>query len=603
MATKKSPDIPSLIVVDIDPAAHPTLLRYGITEPKQWLPWAPESRNDSGWSYLLVEAGLTHTPAINVSPTRILPDGEPQCLEEFFESTLDALKAALGRATRHTTHTRFILLNLMPFTLCITLIDKIVNGILRSNARTAFSSECHLIFFLRNIDILFKSSAFQHACRTKGFGIIDVSAIDFRGYGATFVIGAPRRDFQVARRAFAGILPTTREKVHRSLVFETNTHLGHFILPNSHIRTHYDLSDFIARDNVWEYILSVLSHTVEEYSPILAVGTGLEKDAVVRMGQQLVTSIADQAIIDFAYCPDPPTVQAALQNWSQTYAIALVLSDIVNSGTTLSGVVEALRRHNFHERPIRVFTVARMQNSPQYIADLPLVAAVDIPREYYPPKAEECLLCGLQQPYKQVTSAQDFVHVDEAQLTPFDFWEIVHDASALQEGATDLQQRHFSFRVDTNRLIKRYGRWLENVIRDKAQRRWPSTRPDLLCTVEEESGMAFASLVSKALGGVPITAVPRENLRGATLAGHPFSDLVKRLSCHGTRVLLVDDGINYGKTLGRLIIVCRVAGAAIMGAIVFDCRLADTDVKSLCRQMGSAPLLSLYTWPSRSDRL
>jgi len=558
--------------------------------------------NASGWSDLLLEAGITSVATTNIRQISISVDPPPEHLDNFFAHIFDRLKLDLERREPDAMHTRFILLNLTPLNLCTTLIDKIITGILFSNAANPIPADCHLIFLLRNIDHLLKSNAFGSARASGAFGI-SVSTVDFRGYAATVVSGTPDPVVSFGRRAFATILPTEPHKVHRSLVFETNTHLGHFMLPNSHVRTHYDLTEFIARDNVWEFILGILSEIVGDHFPILVVGTGLEESAIRTMAEQFQSAVAERIVTEFHYLPDPSTVLAALSNWSERFNIALVLGDIVNSGTTLHGVVSLLKQSNFHARPIRVFAVARMQNSPRSIEDVPLTVAVGIPRDYYSAKASECLLCELAQPAVAVNSARDFTRIDEAQLTPFDFWEIVPDSSALRQGATDPQQRHFLFRVDTEKLVKRYGRWLENVIRYKAQQLWPNIRPDLLCTVREESGIAFAHLVSKALSCSYIVSIPRTSLRRVTPASKPMSELTELAHHHEKRLLLVDDGINYGHTLRTLITACRVANATIMGAIVLDCRLNQHGVGTLCHLMGSTPLLSLYTWPSATGAL
>ncbi len=58
-------------------------------------------------------------------------------------------------------------------------------------------------------------------------------------------------------------------------------------LPHSHARTHYDLSEFVARDNVREYVLSILTDLVGSPQSAFVLGTGTEHEAVRRLGDRL----------------------------------------------------------------------------------------------------------------------------------------------------------------------------------------------------------------------------------------------------------------------------------------------------------------------------
>ncbi len=590
-----------LAVIDIAAEEHPKLLRYGIGEPPQWLAWAPARRNDNGWNQLLVSAKIAPTDLLPICQFSVEVEGEPPTLEAYFRAVAERIADTIQtQLTPFSSREPYVILNLAPLFLAATLLDKIVRGLFLSESTSLYRTRFHLIFVLRNVDWLVKSADFRKLVKEGQLPCV-VSAVDLRGYGSMYLPGAPPTPFEVDRRAFFCVLPTQPERIYSSLVFETNSYIGHFALPHSHARTHYDLSEFVARDNVWEYVLSILTDLVGSSQSVFVLGTGTEHEAVRRLGDQFKSMMADRVPVSVRYVAGTASLPGLVASWSEGFELALVLSDIVNTGGTLATAIRALRTANLHNRPIRVFTVARMKNSPTNIDGVSLATAVPIRRDFYSKLAAECPLCELKQPLVEVKSASDFAHVDPHQLTPLDFWELVKDSRALREQEQDPQSREFAYRVDTRPIVTRYSRWLENVVRHKAETIWPNTKPDLICTVNEDTGEAFARLVARALGVSTVKKISRGVLRRITPVGSPVN-FTNPISA-GTRVLLVDDGINYGNTMRGLITVSRVASATLMGAVVLDSRLDDRGVARLKHLMGGAPLLSLYTWPGPSPKL
>jgi adenine/guanine phosphoribosyltransferase-like PRPP-binding protein len=243
-----------------------------------------------------------------------------------------------------------------------------------------------------------------------------------------------------------------------------------------------------------------------------------------------------------------------------------------------------------------------MQNSPKTVADVALSAGLTIRRDFYGNKPEECPLCQLMQPLTQVRKVEDFRRVDSSQLTPLDFWEIVKDAKAFIRNERDLQGRHFAFRVDTVSAVKRYKRWLRNVVEQRYAAVWGKTKPDVICTVAETSGVTFAELAAEAIGVKRMEKIPRELLRRVTPGGLSMDDTSVYLG-RGDRVLLADDGMNFGNTMRMLIGFCVASGAVPLGAMVLDNRLDEVQTEAVRKPMGSGPLVALYSWPSRTKRL
>jgi adenine/guanine phosphoribosyltransferase-like PRPP-binding protein len=248
--------------------------------------------------------------------------------------------------------------------------------------------------------------------------------------------------------------------------------------------------------------------------------------------------------------------------------------------------------------PIKLFAIARMRNSPATTTTgLKINAVVPIKRDHY--SKNDCPLCELGQPLKEVQTVDDFYYIDKAQLTPFDFWELVKDCNALERLQLDPQERKFLYRINTKRIIARYRNWLKSVIRQKYESVWPNTRPTAICTVEEKRGIEFSGLVAESLdvGMDNVISIQRDILRRITPSSvllngeNPFSE-------KSQRILIVDDGINYGFTIENLINYCRAGGFNPAGALVLDSRLTEEQQERLQALMGGQRILALYNWPS-----
>lgn len=592
---------PDILVADVAVANHRSFRNFGIPDPPQWLSWAPERRDDTGWPELLREAGLSVPPDPIVVQASISVVS-PESLEGFFAEFLRQIRSLPQLVAAESPPSQFVLINLIPLNLCITLMDRIVSAMKQCHRGVPFGPTSHLVLLLRNVDLLLKSHVFKEALSRKELHL-PFSAIDIRGYGATFDPNGAVVEFEVGRSSFSRILPVAREKVYRSLVFDTNSFLGHFILSDSHARTHYDLSEFVGRDDVTEYLVTLLSPFLRGKTSALFVATGIEEDALRKTGEYVLGLFAGRLSIRFHYTPDPGQQQEVIETWSERYDVAIALGDIVNSGTTLARLLRALKEHNPQTRPIHAFTVVRMQNSPDSLEGIHLETGAVILRDYYAPDVKKCPLCLLNQPAVQVASARDFRVVSGSQLTPLDFWELVADSKALRVGKSDSQDRRFAFRVDTTPVIKRYHRWLANVIGAKYRAAWPKTLPHLLCTVAREPGVDFANVASRALSGRPIVAIPRDVLRTVTPTSRPLPELAAELSKVGERVLIVDDGINYGGTIAALIMAVRASGGTPMGVLVLDSRLDERATNRLRLQMSNSPVVALYNWPSPTSQL
>lgn len=154
-----------VLVVDIDPRDHRSLLAHGIPEPQQWRAWAPDRRDDAGWVALLIAAGLSLGDSAEYRSVSLNVVTGFQSVETYFTAFLAELLRTCPADTNRRRE-RFILLNLFPFSLCTTLVDKIVSGVVLSAENPGWSDADHFVLLLRNLDWFLKSNAFREANRT-----------------------------------------------------------------------------------------------------------------------------------------------------------------------------------------------------------------------------------------------------------------------------------------------------------------------------------------------------------------------------------------------------------------------------------------------------
>ncbi len=397
------------------------------------------------------------------------------------------------------------------------------------------------------------------------------------------------------RSAFRQLLRTDQRTISQALIYRTNSYIGHFLLRDSHVRTHYDLTHYIQRDNVWEYMLDRLLSAVAESKSLLIIGVGLESGTISRAGVQLVAALESTVACDFLETYDIFSPDDIIpKDWAQSYETAIVLTDIVNTGTTVEPFLAELQR-TANGRRVKVFSIAKMLNAPPTISGTPLLAGVETKRLYYKPT--ECPLCDIRQPAVHVSKAADFRTVVPQQLTPFDFWEMIWETKALRRGDVYAQAQRLLYRTDTVEITRRYGGWLSNIIRQRYSERFPKSRPDAICTVAETPGKAFASLVARALAVPVVVPVSRRDLARTGPSGLP-GDTQSPFD-QRAKVLVVDDGINKGDTFRLLINFCRTADVEFLGGMVLDNRLDAAATGDLEGLMGGRPLFALYTWSSK----
>ena len=178
----------------------------------------------------------------------------------------------------------------MPFHLSTTRVDKIIAALFGPDAHLG-SRFGRFVVLLRNIDWLVQSRAFQVVSASPTWRV-DVWVADLRGYVAASK--STRKEFSVStigRAQFLLLLKTDEKTIYHSLIYGTNSFIGHFVLQDSHVRTHYDLTQYIQRDNVWEFMVAKLVAVVGGAKSVLLIGVGLETGTISRAGLQLKASL------------------------------------------------------------------------------------------------------------------------------------------------------------------------------------------------------------------------------------------------------------------------------------------------------------------------
>jgi adenine/guanine phosphoribosyltransferase-like PRPP-binding protein len=587
-----------IFFVDIAEKEHEPVRRFGFV-PTGDNSWSPLRRRDQQIPNFLRKCGLDFGEDKSVTRLEVQGGLEVGSLEEYLAGLAGDLKAKISSSLPKDASFA-IVLNLMPFFLSPTRIDKLARDFLSRLSEGAPALPAQVLLLVRNIDWIVRSIVFQEM-RQEGRIAYLVTGIDVRCYGSHFHPGSAPTAFELDRTGFREILACNEKEVYRALVYETNTYIGHYALPHSHVRTHYDLKDFITRDDVWEYLLTTVNELLSGGEKVYVLGTGIEHAAVCKLGEQLKSRLNERHI-EFEYLPTPASFENVRMDWSAQFDATVVVTDIVNTGISIQPLVHRLMSTNTNKRTIHIFAIATMQNSAKEVGGVPISSGLTIRRDFYGTKAEQCPLCQLLQPLTQVKKVEDFRRIDASQLTPLDFWEIVKDAKAFVRNEQDLQGRHFAFRVDTVSVVKRYRRWLRNVIEQRYEETWGKAKPDVICTVAEVPGETFAELAREAIGAKRMERIPRDILRRVTPGGVSLGGTKPYLR-RGERVLLADDGMNFGNTMRMLIGFCLASGAVPLGAIVLDNRLDPGQTEPIRRLMGSGQLIALYSWPARTAKL
>lgn len=583
-----------LLVVDLPREDYTALKRLFVAfnEDDSWL---SKHRRKAGFASLLRSSrvNISHDAAISELE---FPVGQKDSLAEYFSAWGERLQSAMtdiaavgGRAC--------VVVNLMPFYLSRTRVDHIVRGLLLTKEGWYTNTLESLVFLTRNFDWFGKSveliNNFLPGIKDNALAIIDI-----RQYAGISNSGRLEVFSLPSRNDFRAILDVNKDSVYESLVFGTNVHLGHFVLKRSHVRTHYDLYNFIKRDAAWEFLVTILTSLVVNPSGLMVIGVGLEKNAIDLLVEHIRAHFDEHTSIAYEYVTSRNMANVT-RELPGDYRSILVVTDILNTGETLRQVLKALRSAGIPRQSTAIFAMAKMANTVAEFDAGRTEIGVTIKRNYYEPAS--CPLCALLQPSTRVRLGDEFQHIHDFQLTPFDFWEIVTDAKALIKGGLDTQGRPFKYRVDTTRVIKRYEQWLTNVVRERCRRLSVSAKPSVVCTVDEPAGREFARLVAKCFSNIPVVAVSRSILDRITPSGDLPSDCLKLGFGPATQVILADDGINYGDTMRRLLQLCRHSHSIVLGGIVFVNRLGGERLSALQGQMMSN-LLWLYDWAKESTK-
>lgn len=601
--------------------------------------WYHAGKNVPGLINLLREAGVVvdapQEPHVVVLPVAEMRQSSGQEFEDvheyFYELTRQSLDRLGIQSSLDVDVPDVLAFNLMPFYPRAAIANRVMDGICRAiEAIPQLSSTC-LAFFVRThrpfsdndqLKRLVQSSLYPNKAiivDLDGF-LINLERNNVKGRSKPRVTKR-----SVARSIFERVLRfKDKRSFRRALVYQTNINIGHFDVGTCHVRTHYDLNDFVRRDNVFEHIYSEFCRVTAGFNNIAVITTGLERNALTVLGNRLQSaSVNDLQIASdgswrtrevtwrghfFADEISPNAEQ--IKSWVGSCDCALVLTDIVNSGSTVYGVAEAFRwiskdiqasgetRNGKIE--IKTFAVAKMKNSPSDIE-----ASTVINRPYFPSDRALCPLCQLKQPIKKVKQAtweEDFRYVDLAQLTPLDFWEMVQDCDALQREKSYAGAKRLMYRVDTERLVQRYRHWLANVIAAKYRSRWGRNYPDMLLTVNEEASLRFAALVSEALGPhrCRILGISRAVLDEKDEPSTELTNELGKCKERRFRVLLVDDGINFGGTARKLIRLATKHEVNTLGMLVLDSRLETSELQRFKTEAANKNLRieALYIWPS-----
>ena len=601
--------------------------------------WYPVGRNAPGLVNLLREVGVLvdvpQEPIVVVLPIAEVRQSSGRefadIREYFYELTKRSLDRLGVQSSLDVDVPDVLAFNLMPFYPRAAIADRVMAGICDAIERVPSLSDTCLAFFVRTHRPFSDNNELKRLIQSRSCPnraiLVDLDGFltDLQRNNAKGRSNPRRAKRSLPRSVFERVLHFRDERsFRRALVYQTNMNIGHFDVGTSHVRTHYDLSDFVRKDNVFAHIYSEFCRVTAGFSRIAVITTGLERNALTVLGDRLQSAIANDPHMVSAgrpqsrevkwkghfFADEISPVDEQTKEWVRSSDCILVLTDIVNSGSTARGVAEAFGRISKDmnvsgdtkngKTEVKTFAVAKMKNSPSDIE-----ASVVINRPYFPPDQDTCPLCQLKQPIREVkqeTWEEGFRYVDPAQLTPLDFWEMVRDCDALLREKSYTGGKRLMHRVDTGKLVQRYHHWLGNVIAAKYRGRWGANYPDMLMTVKEEAGLRFAALVSKALWPhrCRILGIPRAVLDQNDEPSAELTDELDRCREAQFEVLLVDDGINLGGTARRLVRFATEYEVNALGMIVLDSRLETNELRRLEAQAAKADfrIEALYIWPS-----
>ena len=521
-----------------------------------------------------------------------------------------------------------LVINLIPFLIRAAVASRIISAIRRALENFSRLSGTQLIFLVRNHIEFSRSFELEEliksiACPNRVLVIDrDGFCIDRRAIVEDAEIKIKIEKKTIPRSFYSDILRLDKNSLRAALVYRTNINIGHFDISTCHVRTHYDLTDFLYRDNVIEYLNDMFLKAVGNSAKITIITTGMELQALNTLANRIISLNNFKPIIQGTKSPQRLVKwigHFSSENISDWYhdikeyirdsdCIA-ILTDIINTGSTLqklldeisiiSNDTEGITIKPDRGRIIDAFAVAKMNNSPSHFK-----AAVEINRPYYKNSStEKCPLCILGQPIINVspeTWVQDFRQVHPAQLTPLDFWEMVQDCNALKQKEVYIDGSKLTYKIESTTIIARYGNWLTNVLRNKCVKAWGDKPPDVIFVVDEPPSLNFTSLVDRSLRPhrFQIIAVPRKVIDKLQ---EPSNSLVRRIQeCvrQELSAIIADDGINYGGTSRKLFKFLNNYQVMIIGTIVLDNRLSKDSLEKEEITSDNRQVIALYTWPS-----
>jgi len=592
----------SIVVYHVSEEHIGTFLKNRGASTIQGNSWKKKSINKTGIRNLIVEGiNFSHkvnAPANNVSNKTVnclLPQvvENKDALVDYYESFFSWVSSDLSKKKHHDLNKVIIVFNFMPFAFVKSNTHRIFEGLknVLKNANNLNNKGLDIVFLVQNSETLQDCWTFKEIASNNKEYYPRITFIDYRGFS---VQGISKTRHAIERLLYSDALKLDDKKLYNKLIFQTNNYIGHYRLRGSHVRTHYDLTDFVRNNDVSEKIYKNIGEQINGYERIILIVTGLEMGALMGLASNINRYFYGHEF-DYHY----ENVKKKHIESFQPDCI-LILTDIICSGETLKKSIENLKSIGIQEDAeikITPFTIIRMGNSPESVSNLPIKSVISLKRNFYPADKNECKLCLVGQPGIDVVSVRDFKVICD-QLTPYDFWELVYDCNALKKREEEKSGRVLEFRVDTKTIFSRYKHWFHNIIRNQYYKVLPHHMPDIIITVDENGGKDFADLLCDALDldKFIICAVKRVELKKY---GQMVGEKTNLKSFAGKRVLLVDDGINGGTTMVFLNDYCTAKGVDPMGAFVFDNRLNESQQKSLEHSMGKKPIMCLYRWPGK----
>jgi len=460
-------------IVNIDSGDRGFLAERPISSG-QFASWQPARLDGAGLCALLCSAfqweeGETVLEHIIVCGPKDQQDDTGDVLAGYF---CGIVSGTLEQIDMTEASTHVVVLNLMPFGLSKPQVDKLMLGLCQATQPSGVvpAREWTIVLLTRNID-WFLGSHYYAETVLELAGRVNVALVDLRGYYAIGVELAPQR---LDRSLFHAVFQLSDKQLYYSLIYRTNSHIGHFELAHSHLRTHYDLTDFLEKDNVAERIVKLFTDQVADLETFSVVAVGMEANALWTLTIRLKELLSGR-VVDV--CGAPGLDEDRLARLLSNSQGIVVLTDIVNTGATVADVCARIAGLNGGGKPVRVFAIVSMKNSPPDVDGVGVYSALQLRRPYYERDPNGCPLCVLGQPLQKVRKVEDFRKVFDEQLTPLDFWEIVSDSKGLREGQPDHFGRVLLYRVETSEVLHRYGHWLRSVVKHKYTRQLPTAYP------------------------------------------------------------------------------------------------------------------------------